>query len=490
VAVMPSIGRIKQVAVLGGVAAGLLAVGTSSASAANDVWLWACQGPTGQALNTAVQGGSGDCASGITLTQPSSLNADGNAVTFPGIQGNTRFSEIKLTRAFSGFGQAGSTSTYTASTSSGPLETVSVAGAAPADGTIDVPVTAAGSNGDALSLKLNCAAAPCSTPASVKVTGAAMKIVESTAAEVSVSPHLALGGKSSPAAGDMNLDVRATDAGVGLDYAEAYLANANNTAVVGSRVRYRFADADPTTYAGCRDLTPGTPTVDLPLGAVCPTVGNTPAVKEPGALKIDTLAKDGANNPVYPNGIYTLIVRVVDMAGNETIFRDGADFPKVEILNNPNLGQSSQQLSIGTSGIATTPGATNNGNNNGGVAGASSTQCSSPRLSAELAQKPMRVTKGTPVLQKSKRYLFKGRLTCVVNGKRQSAPKRARIDLQNKVGKKTTDVSGTTIASKGAFKIILSYRSSRSLIFRFTNSEGKVAKVTIKIKVEKKKAKR
>ena len=47
-------------------------------------------------------------------------------------------------------------------------------------------------------------------------------------------------------------------------------------------------------------------------------------------------------------------------------------------------------------------------------------------------------------------------------------PKRARIDLQNKVGKKTSDKSGTTVADKGNFSIILAYTSSRTLIFRFT----------------------
>jgi len=51
---MPSVGRIKQLSVLGGsvVAALLLSVGTSSASAA-DVWLWACQGPDGGAVATS-----------------------------------------------------------------------------------------------------------------------------------------------------------------------------------------------------------------------------------------------------------------------------------------------------------------------------------------------------------------------------------------------------------------------------------------------------
>jgi hypothetical protein len=59
------------------------------------------------------------------------------------------------------------------------------------------------------------------------------------------------------------------------------------------------------------------------------------------------------------------------------------------------------------------------------------------------------------------------------------------------VGKKTTEKSGTTVASKGAFQIILAYPSARTLTFRFTNSEGTRSQVKIKVKVEKsKKSKR
>ena len=46
------------------------------------------------------------------------------------------------------------------------------------------------------------------------------------------------------------------------------------------------------------------------------------------------------------------------------------------------------------------------------------------------------------MLQDKKRYRFTGRLTCVINGKRRSAPKRTRIDILNKVGKKTVDEAG------------------------------------------------
>ena len=82
---MPSVGRIKQLSVLGGVAAALLAVGASSASAApNQVWLWACHGPNGEALSTpyestqnyggTVTANGGGCAAdggSLTLSVPS-----------------------------------------------------------------------------------------------------------------------------------------------------------------------------------------------------------------------------------------------------------------------------------------------------------------------------------------------------------------------------------------------------------------------------------
>ncbi len=508
-AAMPSVGRIKQLLVMGGAAAALLAVGASTASAApNEVWLWACHGPNGEALSTpytatqsyggtVTANGGGCTANGGSLTL--SVPSDGTTVggwsqalaQFDGLPPNTTLTTAKLTQSFTGFGQAGASSalSYVSSgTASGPLQTVGASQPAPADGEQTVNGASVAGHGDSLRLRMYCDTTPPSgcaagTSPSVTFSKAGLQVVETNeqdavASETEGAPKVAVGGKSNPAAGDIKLDVKATDPGVGLDFAEAYLANAGNTALVSAPVRQKFADTN-AAWASCKDLTPATPTViDLPLGAVCPTVANA-------GLTIPT--KDAAGNLLYPNGNYTLIVRVVDLSGRETIFRDGSALPAVQLLNNVDLGSPSQTLNIGTSGLATTPGATNTGANNNGVAGASSTSCNSPRLSVVLAQKPVRVSRGVPVLRYNHRYRFSGRLTCVINGKRQSAPKRARIDLQNKVGRKTTDKSGTTVASRGAFATILSYPSSRTLIFRFTNSDGKKAEVKIKIKVEKKK---
>src|SRR3712207_3408646 len=52
VAEMPSAGRILRVSIAGVVAAASMGLAASSASA-NDVWLWACHGPSGQPLPSA-----------------------------------------------------------------------------------------------------------------------------------------------------------------------------------------------------------------------------------------------------------------------------------------------------------------------------------------------------------------------------------------------------------------------------------------------------
>jgi hypothetical protein len=91
-----------------------------------------------------------------------------------------------------------------------------------------------------------------------------------------------------------------------------------------------------------------------------------------------------------------------------------------------------------------------------------------------------------PVLQRGKRYRFSGRLTCVINGRRRSAPKRTRIEVFNKVGRRTVRKPATLIRDRGRVNVRLSYKSARTLIFRFTNADGQRSQVRIKIRVGKK----
>ena len=164
------------------------------------------------------------------------------------------------------------------------------------------------------------------------------------------------------------------------------------------------------------------------------------------------------------------MVNVEDIAGNV----DDAGRLDTRDPQQRHLGTNVQKLNIGTTRHDDAARASNpSTNSNGGVAGAQASQvCNSPRLSFTLVQKPMRDLQRRPVLQYGKRYRFNGRLTCVINGKRVSAPKRTRVDILNKVGKKTYRRPGRRSRDKGRLTIILTYPSSRTLTFRFTNADG------------------
>jgi hypothetical protein len=469
VAAMPSVGLKMKLSVLG-VAMAALGVSTSSASA-SDVWLWACHGPAGAGIgnslgNTNFEPFNGGCAtpsSDLDSGLRGDLTPVGGKITYGDnvsasltVPPNTKLTGLRLQRRATGV-VTGVEYSATALNAVLPAESKSGADVAADDKSFTIdPGSTVGGN---VLLKLICApttGCPAAAPALLDVSRVGLKVTEAGDA---VGPTFAVGGTRSPAAGTLDLDVRANDPGVGLQWAQAYIEGT--------------APPAPTRFAAsnCDELTPGDATIDLPLDNDCPHVSNV-------GVSVNT------NTPATPDATnYTLVVRVADWAGNVTEQRS-----TVEVANNVNLGTNTQTLSIGTSG-STTPNVVANTNttSQGGVAGSSSQNCNTPRLSFSLSQKPMRISKGVPVLQSGKRYRFNGRLTCVINGKRRSAPKRARVDITNKVGKKTLDKAGTTVRDNGKLTVILAYKSSRTITFRFTNSDGKRSQVSIKVKVEKKK---
>jgi hypothetical protein len=464
---MPSFSRIKKLSVLG-VAVAALGVTASGASAAtNDVWVWACHGPGGQEIgnvfgSTDFTGYGVGCdtagdidAGGLRGRLP--LAAEGNAITYGKtvsanltVPPGTNLTAVRLQRRVT---DAAPNVTYSATYGgAGPntsLESFSGANVPAEDKT--VPVTPLGQGGN-VQLRLECtstAGCPATAPANLDVASLAMKVTDTS------PPHVGVGGYQSPADKALSLDFAATDVGTGLRTAEAWITG--QPVVTGD-----FPDTD------CRDLTPGDATVDMPLDAKC-------AFADHAAISVPITG--------LPNGDgYVLNYRVTDWAGNEY-----TESKPLSINVNPYLGTNTQTLSIGTTGTTNPNANANNNGGSGGVAGASAQSCRSPRLSFSLSNKPMRISKGVPVLQYGKRYRFNGRLTCVINGKRKSAPKRARVDILNKVGKKTLEKAGTTVRDKGRLTVILSYKSSRTISFRFTNSDGQRSTVSIKIKVEKKK---
>jgi hypothetical protein len=189
------------------------------------------------------------------------------------------------------------------------------------------------------------------------------------------------------------------------------------------------------------------------------------------------------DSTLWPDGPHTLGVKLYDASGRVAdVLKDYA----TTFINHPDPGRKTADLNIGSGNSPQQNGGGSGGGGTGGVAGASATSCSSPRLSMELSQKPLRVSRHVPVLRSGKRYRFRGKLTCLVGGKRRSAPIKTPIELLNTIGKRTYRKGGATVRTGGKITMILAYKSSRTLVFRYTNPDGRRSQVKLKIKVVKK----
>jgi hypothetical protein len=262
--------------------------------------------------------------------------------------------------------------------------------------------------------------------------------------------------------GFTHVAVWANDVGAGLWKAELYVDGQPAGSV-------KYVNAAGAGQNCVNALDSGTP---LPLQNDCQLSSNK-------FIRLDST--------LWPDGPHTLAVKLYDASGRvadvlegyQTEFKNGRD-PK-------NCSPAcSSQLPVGSGGTAQGNGSGSGGNGSGGVAGASATSCNSPRLSMQLSQKPLKVSKSVPVLVSGKRYRFRGKLTCLVGGKRRSAAAKTPIELLNTIGKKTYRKGGATVRSGGAITMILSYKSSRTLVFRYTNPDGRRTQVKLKIKVVKK----
>lgn len=265
------------------------------------------------------------------------------------------------------------------------------------------------------------------------------------------------------------------------------------------------ARADDSAPAGCLDgwHNPAGKTLDLGVHA-SPADGGTLATATvtldgatvaTSALPADTPSCTGADlqkpgvplsfdTRNFPDGIYHLVVTVADGDGKSTAVEDEKKF---EIFN-PAPGSATATLIIG-SGVPAPPQQGGTNPPGSGVLGASAGACVKPKLSMRLSQKPLRIRKGVAVLVKGKRYRFTGRLTCLVNGRRVSAPKRTRIELRQIVHGKSHRKGRATVGSHGKLSVRFSVPSSRTLEFRFTTADGRVTRVRIKVHVVKKRKK-
>ncbi|HWI71559.1 MAG TPA: hypothetical protein VNT55_06365 [Baekduia sp.] len=468
------------------VLAGLALAGTAPAANAAQATLWGCHGPAGQPLGTApfsasasgdggaetFAGGCGTAAGALddgglraafTRADPSAASAARWQAELPA---GLAVSQVELLRRTGGFGGTpvpDGAQRYVAETAAGLLEASSVEDAtnAPLDGVAAFPTTGR----SYVRFGLSCGStssgrctAPSATPLSVDVGAVAVTVSDPD------PPRGAVGGVSSPASGTLMLNVRATDAGIGLASAQA--------SVDGVVVA-----ATGLGGPGCGDLSPADPAIDLPLGGGCPST------VEDLRLPVPTTA--------FGDGAHRLQVSVTDAAGNRSVLVD----QPFTINNTPPGGQSSALLTLGTGESTASPsGPGAGGGGTESVAGAGSTAsgsraaCLAPRLSMFLKNKSLRVVKGVPVLRRNGRYRYSGTLTCAVGGRRVHAHSGVVVSLSNQIGRRTYRKRGVVTRSDGSLAVVLAYPSSRLLDFRYTSADGTTTRVRIRITVTRKKA--
>jgi hypothetical protein len=475
---MPSFG-LKQKLGVAVLAAAMFALSASAASA-NEAWVWACHGPNNATpVATAMQTGAGAGASStanclgdndtgavlrLTAATPAADTHADVGVKLP--TGVTTKKIVIYNHA--GAASAG-VNVRVSSISDGEHPVTQVLDELPlaeVPAAYELPTSASGT----LKVSLICTQAPtCAAPTSLDVVKIAVLVDDSSAPYGGVN-------RNTPVNASSPLIANSIEQGVGFSHGDAFIATApSDSAIVRSQT---------VAIGDCADLSPGSATIDLPLDTARCLTGSQPA----SFLGLDTSA--------LPEGTYYRRVVMYDAVGNTASLMAYEPF---EVWH-PVLGSPTQTLSIGSSAIPPGPPQTNPNQRPNTRPSSTAAACRSPRLSVSLDQKPMRVHRSVAVLQYKKRYRFEGRLTCVVNHRRISAPKRTKIQLLNTVKKKsskskkyhrkTVTKKGPRLGSKGRFKIYLKYpRGSRTLIFRFRNADGQRSQVSIKIKVEKKKKK-
>ncbi len=258
-------------------------------------------------------------------------------------------------------------------------------------------------------------------------------------------PTGAVGGRTNPAAGVLDLSVQATDSGLGLSRAAAALDGQVLAAA-------RFSGA-----GACVEVP------DEDAGTGCPA-------SDTASLQLPTTG--------VADGPHTLTVIAQDAAGNIGTLVDET----ITVANTPPDNHSSVTITVG-SGQTTVP-PPGSGPGGGGVAGEGDENgCRSPRLSVFLSQRPVRYRHGVPVLARGRAYRFVGRLTCRIDGRRRSARRGTVIEVRSLVRGRVVAKRRLKVRRDGRISERLAYRSSRVLVFHVRGTGGTVARVRIPIRV-------
>ena len=229
--------------------------------------------------------------------------------------------------------------------------------------------------------------------------------------------------------------------------------------------------------------------------------GNTASVSLCPASMAGKCPETAVNVPLSVSvggaGSNELVVSVTDAAGDTTTLVDQT----IEVQSPTPPGSNTVTIGIGSGGGPPESGPPEGGPTGGGkgrnggrgeVSGASSsTVCRSPLLAMRLVSKPLRYAKvkkrRIPVLRARRDYTYRGRLTCMLGGRRVSAPTGTVVHVLYKIGRYPARRSarGTMTVHKGNLRAILgySYTSALTIVFRYGAIDGELVQVKIPIEI-------
>jgi hypothetical protein len=286
----------------------------------------------------------------------------------------------------------------------------------------------------------------------------------------SAPPTGAVGGVRSPASGILELRLYASDEGSGLASAEAQLDSV-------SPVYLRLGTGECPEHPA-----PGSE----------PPPGSCPGSVAAAAVPLDTRS--------VADGERSLRVRVTDGAGNVATLLDRA----IVVRNAPPTGLGPiATVTIGLAGNGPGGGSGGGGGSSGGGKGRPPSPpgkghggCRKPKLKMHLASKPLWRTlpRHVPVLRYGRRYPYRGKLTCLApSGKRVSASKGTAVGVYYRVWQRSFKrpkgpvkyVRKRTIRvrKKGRLKLKLSFRSGRTVLFRYHGPRKELAKAKLRLAV-------
>jgi hypothetical protein len=440
---------------------------------AGTVVLWACHGPAGQGLGTApftsvashdgVVSDTG-CDDTVDPSSDQGLSASFSrpdpaagsiALWQLAVPAGTTLNDVSAQRATAGFGgavQPSDPQAYSLWTSDSLLESSSLADASdtPLSGPLYAPAT-----GAQVQLRVSCAAyagSGCAAPSGGGTVGVDFSSIALNVTDSSV-PQGAVGGVQSVVAGSLNLIVDATDSGLGL-----YSLNAS---LDGQTVASAQLGG-----VSCTDLSTGS-VIDLPLDADCPSQ----VVGVPISVNVANV----------PDGMHLLRVTVTDAAGTTASLVN----QEIEVLNHPAPQIPSVTVSIGTAGSSGSTVSAAGTTNSVGVSTSARTACAGAVLSVRLSDKPLGISHGRLVLRRGKRYRYRGRLTCLVNGRRTGAPRNSVVDVGSKVRDRYYKVLRTKTNAKGQISVAMACSSTRTIVFSYTSSSGGVAEASLRVVTRK-----